>query len=44
MYTFSSSGRQNVSKNAEKSFLGTTKNPTKIHFFQATITEVYCSV
>ena len=43
MYTFSSSCRQNVSKNAKKSFLGTTKNPTKIHFLQAKITEVCCS-
>ena len=32
MYTFSSSGQQNVSKNAKKSFLGITKNPTKKHF------------
>ena len=42
MYTFSFIGRQNVSENAKKSFLGTTRNLTKVHFLQATIIEVCC--
>ena len=33
MYLFSFIGRQNVSENAKKSFLGTTKNLTKNTFF-----------
>ena len=43
MNAFSSSARQNVSKKAKIFFGGTTKNPTKIHFLQAKITEVCCS-
>ena len=44
MYTFSFIGRQNAYENAKKSFLGTTKNLTKIHFLLATVIEVCYSI